>query len=276
MDTPTGSTNKENKPSAITWLGPTWNRGMFPTPEGRTFIQQVYGWMCLEMIINAAVAYLTYALAAIVPFQLFIVTGTILVFCIVLLGILTMNWIPKHAYYFSNTKAALIFFAYSTLNGFILSFLCSAFHSALAIQIFLITAGLFAIMEIIGYFGKADPTTIRRFALIAPLDLAIVIVTNIMTGSIPGVFFFVSVWTLAFLIFTLLCSPKLQKPINGALMLCVNIYWLLSLLGSVLGGNRSEYAPPSLWVGPQEKMSDDDSTPTPRANTHQTGSDIVY
>ena len=240
---------------AIAWRGPTWSGGLFPTPEGMTFIRKVYGWMCIGMTINAIIAYGVYVLPSIIPYNTFVITGMILAFAIVLIGLLTTNWIAKRAYYFSSIKSCFIFVAYSTLNGFILSFIGSALRSTVAIQLFFITAALFAIMSIIGYFIKTDPTTIKRFTNITLLSIVIVILMNIALKNIPGILFIESVYVMIFLIFTLLCSPKPQKPTSGALMLCVNIYWLLSLLISM--GGKQGYTPQSLWIGPQEKMDED-------------------
>lgn len=83
----------------------------------------------------------------------------------------------------STTTANLLFYAYSILNGIVLSVIFLLFEFESIAQTFLITAGVFGAMSAYGYFTKSDLTKFGSFLMMALIGLIVCVVVNMFLAS---------------------------------------------------------------------------------------------
>ncbi len=83
----------------------------------------------------------------------------------------------------STTTANLLFYAYSILNGIVLSVIFLLFEFESIAQTFLITAGVFGAMSAYGYFTKSDLTKFGSFLMMALIGLIVCVVVNMFLDS---------------------------------------------------------------------------------------------
>lgn len=83
----------------------------------------------------------------------------------------------------STTTANLMFYAYSILNGIVLSVIFMIYTSGSIAQTFLITAGVFGAMSAYGYFTKSDLTKFGSFLMMALIGLIVCVVVNMFLAS---------------------------------------------------------------------------------------------
>ena len=83
----------------------------------------------------------------------------------------------------STTTANLMFYAYSILNGIVLSVIFMIYTSGSIAQTFLITAGVFGAMSAYGYFTKSDLTKFGSFLMMALIGLIVCVVVNMFLDS---------------------------------------------------------------------------------------------
>lgn len=83
----------------------------------------------------------------------------------------------------STTTANLLFYAYSILNGIVLSVIFLLFEFESIAQTFLITAGVFGAMSAYGYFTKSDLTKFGSFLTMALIGLIVCVVVNMFLAS---------------------------------------------------------------------------------------------
>ena len=78
----------------------------------------------------------------------------------------------------SLTTATLLFILYSALNGATLSLILFVYTTRSIASVFFITAGTFAVMAAIGYFTKADLSSLGKILMMALIGLIIATVVN--------------------------------------------------------------------------------------------------
>jgi FtsH-binding integral membrane protein len=241
-------TDEGNKPPAISWRGPTWNKGVFPDTGGMKFIRSVYNWTFLGLIISAAVACLTYAMPTIASFVTFQAKGIILISSLIV-ELLFMIWTRRHINKFSKIEAFIIFFIYSALTGFTLSVASSALRSDSVIIMFLVTAAVFGIMSIFAYYVKTDLSTAGHFVGMALFGLVIATIANLFLKSGPQVFTVAYAGIIVFVVLTFLSTTQQKRmfdlartPINGALMITLNIIKIFVALLMINAQPRGQMA----------------------------------
>ena len=83
----------------------------------------------------------------------------------------------------SLTTATLMFVLYSVINGATMSFIFLAYTASSITNVFLITAGTFAVMAVFGYFTKTDLTSWGKILMMALIGIIIATIVNIFTKS---------------------------------------------------------------------------------------------
>lgn len=83
----------------------------------------------------------------------------------------------------SSKVATLLFYAYSIVNGAVLSIIFLAYELGSIGYTFLITAGVFGAMSIYGYVTKTDLSKFGSFLVMALIGLLITTVVNIFVAS---------------------------------------------------------------------------------------------
>lgn len=140
---------------------------------------KVFLWMFLGLAITFGVAYyvstndnMVYNLFAGKKYLIFWIIELVIVF-VLSLKIRSLNPIT----------AKIMFIAYSGITGLTLSSIFILYEIMSIVYVFAITAGLFLIFGLIGYFTKIDLTKIGTYLLMALLGIIIASIVNVFIGS---------------------------------------------------------------------------------------------
>ena len=83
----------------------------------------------------------------------------------------------------STVAATLLFYAYSILNGVVLSVILLQYTAASVFSTFVITAAVFGTMTVYGYVTKSDLSRVGNFLFMALIGLIICTIVNIFLKS---------------------------------------------------------------------------------------------
>ena len=181
-----------------------------------TFMANVFSWMFAAMGLTALAAYLFGT-----SDELFS-----LIYGINEKGVMSMTmlgWIVTFAPFiivlgmsFSGSKLStrstiLLYLLYSTLMGMSLSSIFYVYTSASIVKTFVITAGMFGIMAIMGYTTKTDLTKLGSILLMALFGMIIAMLVNFFTHS-ARLEYIISV--VGVIVFTGLTAYDVQKIKN--------------------------------------------------------------
>ena len=147
--------------------------------EERAFISRVYLWMTAALMLTAVIAS---AVANDAAFMLQLATtGLIWVFFVaeILLVIVLSAAINR----LSTTAATAIFFAYAALNGVTLSLIFWVYTDASIGVTFLVTAGTFGVMSLIGFVTQRDLTRLGGLLIMGLIGFLIASVVNLFLQS---------------------------------------------------------------------------------------------
>ena len=141
-------------------------------------MRQVYTWMVLGMLVTAGVAYVTAttALINLAANPIILLVAIIAEFGVVLVISRGLNRL-------SAGMATMLFIVYAGLNGFTLSILLLVFNIGSVFLAFAATAGLFAVMSVIGYTTRVDLSKMGTYLMMGVIGLVIAIVINLFVGS---------------------------------------------------------------------------------------------
>ena len=169
------------------------------------FIRRTYAWMCGGLLLTALVAYVV---ASNQTLTNFFFTNIIIFYGLILLEIILVGYLAFRVQKMSTASAKGIFLAYAALNGVTLSLLFIIYTSSSIALTFLVTAGMFGLMSLYGYFTKKDLTTMGHIALMALFGLIIASLINLFLSN-SGLY-----WITTYagvLIFTVLIAYDAQK-----------------------------------------------------------------
>ncbi len=178
-------------------------------PVARTFLSGVFGWMFLALSITAATSWLFASSPAFIG-SMYNATGgmTLLGWIIMLAPLGFVIWMSIGYYKYSASTLALLFIIYSILMGMSLSFIFLAYTGASIAKTFLITAGMFGTMAVVGYTTKTDLTKFGSILFMGLIGIIIASVVNMFmrSGTLDYIISFLGV-----LIFTGLTAWDVQK-----------------------------------------------------------------
>lgn len=181
----------------------------FTADQARAFTANVFSWMTLGLAITAVTAYL-FGTTDLMQYLYNPQTGgrTIL-FWIVLFApfgfILGMNFGLNKL---SKNAVIALFLGFSAVMGMSLFYVFAMFSMAVVTKVFLITAGTFGIMAVLGYTTKTDLTAMGGILRMALIGLIIAMVVNMFMAS-PMMHYIIS--GIGVLIFTGLTAYDTQK-----------------------------------------------------------------
>lgn len=214
-------------------------------------MRKVYVWMTLALVITGFTAY---AVAS-TPALLQAIFGNRILFWGLIIGELALVWgVTGAINRLSLTTATLLFVLYSVINGATLSVIFIAFSQTVITKTFLVTAGTFGVMSLIGYTTKADLSSMGKILFMALIGLIIATVVNLFVHStmLETIVSYVGV-----LIFVGLTAHDTQKikmmlatsdsmdenmqklALLGALNLYLDFINLFLFLLRIFGGNRN-------------------------------------
>ena len=215
-------------------------------------MRKVYVWMALALVITSFTAY---AVAS-TPSILQVIFGNRIVFWGLIIGELALVWgVTGAINRLSLTTATMLFVLYSVINGATLSVIFLAFSPTVIAKTFLVTAGTFGVMSIIGYTTKADLSGMGKMLFMALIGLIIATVVNIFLQSSMLETIISYVGVLVFVGLTAHDTQKIKQmlvmaddrmdegvqkvALLGALNLYLDFINLFLFLLRIFGGNRN-------------------------------------
>ncbi|NPA35563.1 MAG: Bax inhibitor-1/YccA family protein [Chlorobi bacterium] len=218
-----------------------------------TFISGVFSWMTMGLALTALTAYY---FASNLSLMSLLVTpqGSMSIFgWVVMLAPLAFVMLMSFRLQrLSSVSLKLMFVAFSVIMGISLSFIFLAYTSASIFKTFVVTAGMFGTMAIIGYTTKTDLSRLGPMLMMGVIGLVIASLVNIFTHSatFDYIISFIGVF-----IFTGLTAYDMQKikrigeggfgeenmaklKIMGALSLYLDFINLFLFLLRFLGNRR--------------------------------------
>ena len=212
-----------------------------------SFMNMVYAWMCVGLATTAAVAYWVATSRPEIVFNLLGGFGWVVLF-LVQIGLAVA--IGHAIFKIPPGVATALFVLYSALNGLWLSVAFLVYTQKSIAVAFGATAGMFAVMSLIGFFTKKDLTSLGSFLFMALIGLVLATIVNWFVRS-PALNYIISyVGILIFLGLTAYDTQRLKEmawqtegdpkmasrlAVVGSLLLYldfINIFWyLLQIIG---------------------------------------------
>lgn len=156
--------------------GRSWNVSLvFPT-----LMRKVYIWMTLALVITAVTAY---GVATSPALMTTIFTNKILFWGLIIAELALVWGISGAINRLSLATATLMFIAYSVINGATLSVIFAAFSTTAIVKTFIVTAGTFGAMSLVGYFTKKDLTSMGKLLFMALIGIIIATIVNMFIAS---------------------------------------------------------------------------------------------
>ena len=136
-------------------------------------MRKVFVWMTLALAITGITAY---GVASTPSLIMAILGNKALFWGLIIAELVLINRL-------SLSTATLLFVLYSVVNGATLSVIFLAFSMTAIVKTFLITAGTFGVMALVGYTTKTDLTSMGKLLFMALLGLIIATVVNMFVRS---------------------------------------------------------------------------------------------
>lgn len=143
-------------------------------------MRNVYAWMCAGLLMTALTAM---GVAKNAELFTMLMTNKLLFWGIMIAEIALVIYLSARIMRMSFFCASLCFAAYSILNGVTMSFIFMAYTTESIAQTFLITAGTFGAMLLVGFFIKKDLSGLGRMLIMLLIGLIIASVINIFLAS---------------------------------------------------------------------------------------------
>lgn len=176
-----------------------------------SFIQGVYYWMAIAMVITGGMAYFV----AHSRFMINLIFGTPYLFVGLLIVELAVVFIfSARLTKMQATTATILFIVYSFLNGLTLSVIFLAYARTTISAAFFITAGTFVVTSLFGYFTKRNLTGVGHFMFMGLIGIIIASVVNFFIQSSA---IFMAVNYIGVIVFVGLTAWDTQKMKNMAL-----------------------------------------------------------
>ncbi len=146
----------------------------------RDFIQQVYGWMAAALAVTGFVALGVSRNAAL---QQIIFGSPVIFFGLIIGQLVLVVWLSARIGTMTASKATTVFVLYSILNGLTLSAIFLVYAEATIALAFFVTAGMFGVMTLYGFFTKTDLTRFGNILGMALVGFIIASVVNLFLRS---------------------------------------------------------------------------------------------
>lgn len=143
-------------------------------------MRSVYLKMFLALLVTAATSFVVLAQQS---FLIYMLNNQWVYWGLLIAEIVLVFSVSARLNKISTTTANLMFYAYSILNGIVLSVIFMIYTSGSIAQTFLITAGVFGAMSAYGYFTKSDLTKFGSFLMMALIGLIVCVVVNMFLAS---------------------------------------------------------------------------------------------
>jgi len=218
-----------------------------------SFVSGVFSWMSLGLAVTALMAYYFAATPSLMSSLITPEGSMSMLGWIVMLA--PLGFVLMMSFRFQKLSSAtlqLLFVLFSVIMGISLSFIFLAYTSASIFKTFIVTAGMFGTMAVVGYTTKADLSKLGSILMMGLIGIIIASVVNIFAKSatFDYIISFIGVF-----IFTGLTAYDMQKikrigegeysmentaklKIMGALSLYLDFINLFLFLLRFLGNRR--------------------------------------
>lgn len=218
----------------------------------KTFMTQVFGWMSGALIITALTSYLFGMVPELTSLLIsetgFTVLGWIVMFAPLAFVLLISTGVNRMPF----PLLVLSFLVYSAITGMSLSFIFLVFELGSIGATFLVAAGMFGTMAVMGFITKADLSGFGRIMMMGVIGIIIASVVNFFMQS-EGLYYIISFVGVA--LFTGLTAYDVQKlkmigaqagdgqaaarlSIMGALTLYLDFINLFMFLLRIMGSRK--------------------------------------
>ncbi len=214
------------------------------------FLTRVYGWMAGGLVATALMAWVTLS----TPALLQLVFGNRFVFYGLLIGELALvAWLSGLVGRMSASTAAIVFVAYSALNGLTLASVFLVYTSGSIVSTFVVTAGTFGAMSVYGLVTSRSLDGLGSFAFMGLIGVILASVVNLFLQSSMLEFVISCVGVIVFVGLTAYDTRKLKMmaarvdadseegqkgAIQGALALYLDFVNLFLMLLRLIGNRR--------------------------------------
>jgi uncharacterized protein len=153
-------------------------------PVVKTFMASVFTWMTLAMLITGITAWLFASSPELILTLRNPMGGMTGLGWIVMLAPIGFVLLMSLGFQrLSPAIMSLLFIAFSVLMGMSLSFIFQVYTRSSIFQTFLITAGMFGVMAVLGYTTKTDLTKFGSILMMALIGIFIAMLINMFMGS---------------------------------------------------------------------------------------------
>lgn len=152
-------------------------------------MRKVYTWMVFALAITGFTAY---AVATSPGVLMTIYSNSMLLWGMVIAQLAIVIGVSAAINRLSLTSATLLFILYSVINGAMLSSIFVIYTASSIASTFLVTAGTFAVMAVVGYTTKKDLTSLGRLAMMALVGIIIATIVNVFFLKSTGVELFIT------------------------------------------------------------------------------------
>lgn len=142
--------------------------------------KSVYMQMAAALSITGLVAYF---LSQSQDFWLFLANNTSLIWVVLIAQIALVIWLSARFTRMSMTTATLLFILYSAMMGVTMSTIFMVYTMSSIASVFFITAGMFLVMSLLGYFTRMDLTRLGSLLFMALIGVIIASLVNIFLKS---------------------------------------------------------------------------------------------
>jgi uncharacterized protein len=223
-----------------------------PKPEASSATGEAlwvaYRWMALALLVTGVVAV---GIASSPAAMAVLMSNRLVFFGLMAAQLGLVITFGRVAQTSSTTVVATMFFSYAVLTGITFSTLFMAYTSSSIGSTFLITAGAFAGLSLVGLFTKRDLSAVGRFAIFSLIGLLIASVVGIFVQSSALQWGISAAGILVFGALTAYDTQRLKTmladseasgnmPLVAALTLYLDFINLFLFLLRFLGGRRSD------------------------------------
>ena len=150
----------------------------------RTFVSGVFSWMTLGLTVTALMAYYFAANPSLMTLLVTPQGSMSILGWVVMLA--PLGFVMLMSFRFNRVSSAtlqLLFMAFSVIMGISLSFIFLAYTSASIFKTFIVAAGMFGTMAVVGYTTKADLSKLGSILMMGVIGIIIASVVNMFTKS---------------------------------------------------------------------------------------------
>lgn len=173
---------------------------------------KVFGWMFIGLLLTFVTGY--YLASNEYTFYKLFTGGKY--FLLILLEFGLVIFLSARIHKMSPTTAKIVFMLYSVVTGLTFSSIFIVYELQSILLIFLITAGIFGVFALLGYYTNIDLTKLGTFLFMALLGVIVCIIVNMFLGNSTFDIVITCISIVIFLGYTAYDMQKIKMLINSS------------------------------------------------------------